>query len=857
MKIIDLSGEWLCEYGTFRLPGSANDSKIGKKQERYTEYTKEAVRAARQKYEYIGELFIEKEIELEADYTNSYAELFMERVNVCSALWIDGKKIGRDKIELSAPHRYDISQHLTKGRHLFRIKLDNRNLLNIHEMASGYSIDTQDYWLGIIGKFELRILPKLHISYAQIFTDANTLSIKLCINSHCTGFKEICDFKIRMNVITPDDIRLHTEEYNCSVRNRREMITLIYRIEGDIQEWDEFHPDLYTLHAELIYNNSTEAYDESFGIRKIETQGKHIFINDRRIFLRGTTDAATFPLTGYPPVDVDYWLKHFGTVKQYGLNHIRCHAWCPPDAAFTAADRLGIYLAVEMPLWLNYDVCPLDTGYDDIHKYYFTNEAFEISKNYGNHPSFIMFSNGNELLGDHEMLEYITTQIKAVDNRRLYTLTSNFPHFIKPCEDYYCAVEAAGKRLRLQVFYDETAESTFLTYDEAINNTDIPVVSFEVGQYCMYPDTDVIDKYTGNMLPVNFEAVKDEMLRKGVYKKRDRYITASGKFSALMYKEEIEAAMRTKDMAGFQLLGLWDYSGQCTSTVGLLDVFGDNKGIVSSDEFKSFCNDVVPLIKMKRLYNIGDTFHAEATLYDFGEVKQSNKNFILEMYSDNKLLYSAQSSGVFNFKLDFISDASVVKVLLRYGEYYNSWNIFVFDNKHRTNDVKVYTDISGIDFSKHEKAIILGTTENLKNPIAGDFRPTFWSPMFFKSDRTSGLWCDFKHPVFNSFPTEEYIDFQWKKPIDNCVSVELSNLPGDFEVLLEPIPNFGNNLQRSSLFETRVGNMDILFCGFDVNAEDIASIALKQSIYEYAASEEFKPKQLIETKTFLNLFKEE
>ena len=281
----------------------------------------------------------------------------------------------------------------------------------------------------------------------------------------------------------------------------------------------------------------------------------------------------------------------------------------------------------------------------------------------------------------------------ANDNRRLYTMTSNFIHSIRPCEDYFCAFEAADKRIRLQIFYNETAESTCLTYDDAIDETPIPVVSFEIGQYCMYPDTDVIEKYTGNMLPVNFETIKNEMMCKGVY----------GKL---------------------------------------------------------------------------------------------------------------------------------------------------------TSGAKIYTNISDIDFTRNEKAVVLATEENLKNPLKGDFRATFWSPVFFDTDRTSGLWCNASHHVFDKFPTDEFVDFQWKEPMDRSVSVELSKLPDGFDLLLEPIPNFCTNIQRTPLFEAKVGNMDILFCGFDFSADDPANTALKNSICEYVLSHDFSPEQKLDPEQFTNIFKE-
>ena len=39
------------------------------------------------------------------------------------------------------------------------------------------------------------------------------------------------------------------------------------------------------------------------------------------------------------------------TIKEYGMNHLRFHSWCPPEAAFRAADEAGVIFHVELPLW--------------------------------------------------------------------------------------------------------------------------------------------------------------------------------------------------------------------------------------------------------------------------------------------------------------------------------------------------------------------------------------------------------------------------------------------------------------------------------------------------------------------------
>ena len=84
-------------------------------------------------------------------------------------------------------------------------------------------------------------------------------------------------------------------------------------------------------------------------------EGAHFYANGHRIFLRGKHDAAVWPLTGHVEMSVEGWMKYLGTCKEYGINHVRFHSWCPPEAAFVAADSLGIYLQPELSFWGSFD----------------------------------------------------------------------------------------------------------------------------------------------------------------------------------------------------------------------------------------------------------------------------------------------------------------------------------------------------------------------------------------------------------------------------------------------------------------------------------------------------------------------
>lgn len=863
MKTIDLSGNWSYkidyddlgiqkeyykykfELGGFKLPGSACENRVGKKQGYYNELTKEAIRAPRERYEYIAPLWLQSEIIVPEEFCGKHIRLFLERVNIASELWIDGEKIGRQIIELSAPHIYNLTGKITAGKHIITLRIDNRNLLNIDTMASGYSIDTQGYWNGIIGKIELQCEEIFHLNNIQVYPKDNGIDVRIVETSDVYSPFERRNASLELSVIAPNGKELGIKTFACELFNSKQVEYLNYTFD-DIEYWSEFNPAIYTLNVKYSCGDITDKKSVKFGMRSIETENKQIILNNKPIALRGAIDCAIYPMTGYPPTDIEIWRKNFETIKSYGLNHVRFHAWCPPEAAFCAADELGVYISVEMPLWLNRDVCAIELGEDIMHRQYFVNEAITISKMYGNHPSFIMFSNGNENMGDFDLLDDITTCIKSYDNRRLYTLTTNFDHPVMPCEDYICAYEACGHKVRIQDIHDIVSESSLLDYSAAVEDVSVPVISFEIGQYCVYPDTGIIEKYTGNILPTNFDVIKKEMIKKNVYHKLDKYVKASGDLAVKLYKEDIEAALRTKDFGGFELLSLCDYTGQSTATVGILDAFLDSKGLIEPEQFRQFCNSVVPLFKAKRIFKNTETLEAELDLYDYGQVRIENPVFDLKVYNSDEIFYQTKTSDRKIFvSLNSIEKSACLRVELSVSDYTNSWNIYVFADDKIKSDVKIIKTTGDLKNIIRSGGCAVVTANCFKNLITGSFIPVFWSPVHFPSQKPCGAIINDTHPIFEDFPTKKHPDYQWKELLDNSKSIDISDFGSEFKPIIETVPNFVDNTPSSPLFEFKVKNARLLFCGFDLDKDDAATKQFKASLCKYAASELFSPQNKI------------
>ncbi|MFY8268273.1 MAG: glycoside hydrolase family 2 TIM barrel-domain containing protein, partial [Terrimicrobiaceae bacterium] len=353
--------------------------------------------------------------------------------------------------------------------------------------------------------------------------------------------------------------------------------------------WSEFAPNLCKLALTLQTPSGSDSKEVSCGFRKIATRGPELLLDGHRIFLRGTHEGVTFPLTGYAPMDVEGWRRIFKILKEWGLNHLRFHSYCPPEACFTAADEEGIYLQAELPLWTG----DLGKPGDASRVAWIRDEGKRIFEAYGNHPSLVLFSLGNELHGKYEFMKSLLAELQQADPRRLYTSTSNRLWIVDapektgekdgPPETDDILVERAiridGKiqGMRGQAFFDREPNTTD-DFSAILARTNKPLLTHEIGQWNVFPNLAEIPKYTGVLRPINLEAIRDDLKKNGLLAQAPNFTRVSGKFAAELYKQEIELALRSHPLAGYQLLDLHDYPGQGTAHVGFLDSFWDSKG---------------------------------------------------------------------------------------------------------------------------------------------------------------------------------------------------------------------------------------------------------------------------------------
>ncbi len=821
---------------------------------------------------YYGAAWYQKDVEIPEDWNNKSIMLFLERCHWETKVWVDSKYAGMQNY-LGAPHEFDLTGLLTPGKHRISILVDNR-IKDVDPGINSHSITdhTQSNWNGIVGDISLRSKPTINITDIRVYPDVENQSVTVTIEVN-NPYKKAEKAELSLvaksigKVVSP----VKPMKESISLLPGKKKYLFEYPMGKDVLLWDEFNPNLYTMNVELKTTDGVDKGEVQFGMRSFKTEGTRFTVNGRPVFLRGTLDCAAFPLTGYPPTDKKEWKRIFNVIKAHGLNHVRYHSWCPPESAFEVADEEGIYLQVECSSWANQGSSVGDGRPVDKWLY---QEGKEIVRRYGNHPSFCMMAYGNEPAGRHQK-EYLTKWVeywKKIDKRRVYTSGAGWP--VIPENDYQNSprprIQGWGQQLRSII----NAEPPKTSYDwqNKTSNSGKPVVSHEIGQWCVYPDFKEIKEYSGVLKAKNFEIFQETLEDNYMGALADSFLLASGKLQALCYKADIEAALRTPGFAGFQLLGLSVFPGQGTALVGVLNVFWREKGYITPSEFRHFCNSTVPLARMsKRVFNSNENFTAEVEVSSFEEKLLKNVEPQWQITRPgNKVLWrgkfakinietnNCQYLGDLDIPLSAITSAEKLRLTVSVAAHSNSWDFWVypFENKKIANEkvVKVVSklDKNTVSFLQNGGRVILTPKKgSVKPEFGGDigvgFSSIFWNTSWTGEQKphTLGVLCDPSHPALAEFPTQYHSNWQWWDAMSHSNAIILDSLTPELKPIVRIIDDWFTNRRLALIFEVKVGDGKLIVSGVDLITNSSKRPEARQMLYslkKYAASDSFNPK---------------
>ena len=900
-QIINLAGTWKTELGDINLPGTTDTNRKGNALQKKDETTHLS-----RLYSYVGELSYTREITIPTEWKKKTILLHMERTKATKVL-VDGIDRGANN-NISTEQVYNLTKFLQPGKHTLTIQVDNTDKNVPPQLLSNshaYTEDTQTNWNGIIGDFYLEALNQLYISRIQMKTIPISKAFEADITIAGTAKKNFTVSAVLASL--GSDVGVVIME-NIIKKDKNDSRHLVLKFQNDsLKLWDERNPNLYRL---IVTVDGFDTKEVDFGLCDFRNEGTQFSVNGHKTFLRGKHDACVFPYTGHVPMDLVAWRRYLQICKGYGINHIRFHSWCPPEAAFMAADIEGVYLQPELPFWGEFkrDDNKLMTF---LHK-----EGSNILLQYGHHPSFVMFALGNELRGDIPTMKKFTDDYRRLAPSKLFTFGSNYYlgyQGWKEGMDFFVTCRNGGEKWgsfnthtrgsfsfadafdggMINHFYPNSS----LNFDEAVDKCPVPIISHESGQFQTYPDYNEIKKYTGVLYPYNMEIFRSRLEKAGMPDQAEAFHRASGHWSVQLYKADIEMDLRTRGMAGFQLLDIQDYPGQGSAYVGILDAFMESKGITTPQEWRQWCNDVVPLAVMPKFcYTNNEQLKAKIQIANYGQESLEGKTLHCCIVSSDKEKnkYTVCGTGIvieksftltagnglldvgtFDIdlsKLEFLKDPEKLTLysFIEDTDYENSWPVWIYpagtnpDSKGITVCNQLTPEIQKKLANGAKVLFMPDSTINHQpltiNPqllLGGLFQTDYWNYRMFKtisennkkpvSPGTLGILTNPEHSVFSQFPTEEHTSWQWFPILKNAHPFILDNTPAQYRPIVQVIDNIERNHKLGLIFEFRVGRGSLLVCMSPLHQLQQYPEArqLYASLLQYMKSDTFTPKTAI------------
>jgi hypothetical protein len=924
-ETVDLAGDWAfaldCENAgirgrwyarklgeTIHLPGTTDEAGKG-------DFVDErCVDRLSRVWRWIGPAWYQKTVTIPKRWKGKRITLLLERTKD-SQVWVDRTWMGGDD-SLSTPHEFDLSRKLPPGKHTITILVDNAKLPPV---GPCHQVDerTQTNWNGIVGRMELTATDRIWIDDVQVHPahaarmledeseeEKHMVRVVTRIGNAMRRSAE-AGITVRMDVVGREDaVRIPTRRFKARLKATTTTLELEVPVPDDTPRWDEFDRAMIRLTVSLNVSELRKRDRRSvlFGRRTFRTARGQFVINDRPTFLRGKNDCALFPITGYAPMDKAFWLHFLGIARDYGINHYRFHSWCPPEAAFQAADELGIYFQVELPNKRgitqpdHHDYAPPKEAYETLAELegdggppavrtaYLTREGERILEHFGNHPSFVMMTLGNEIGGDTEVMKAMCDHFRSLDRRHLYAMGTNHFHWVlryrEGDEFWVIKGTSLGQHVRgasweVECHIDHDTPSTTVDYASELRGIPVPVVGHEMAQFEVFPDFREAGKYTGVLKARFFEIFRERLKQAGMLDQAVDFLKASGAISAICHREDVEAALRTPGFGGFQMLDLQDFSGQGVALVGMLDVFMESKGLITPKAWRRFCCETVPLLWMtKYTWTNDETFQGRIRVAHYGPADLENRVVKWEMRNAERSLARGETRDVdiptgtvtevdlFSVDLGRIKKVQrlTVSLSLKGESYCNSYAIWVYPAKVRTlppKNVVVARSFSRkvqAELAAGGRVLLLAKPEKLKRSVRMAFQSGFWSPMFRnrpgrlnplgkETPGTQGILCDPAHPLFRDFPTEFHTNWQWWQLVKHSRAMILDDTPRAFRPTLQVIDGFDRNHKLGLICEARVGKGRLLICSIDLPGlqEHPEARQLLASILAYMKSKAFEP----------------
>ena len=633
------------------------------------------------RHKYMGDGWYRKTVGIPAEWKGKRIWLKVGGVKSCGWFWVNGNQVALVD-NYCGTCKYEITDLVTPGSNATIVAQVN----NVRPSRKGL-MSILHKWGGIYRDVELEATPRMFIDDAWVRCDFDGKCAEAHVAVAC-GDGDKCklenvkckmrDYALRFTVDGKT-----AEQAIAEPPTNSQLSTLHFKLSvplGELRPWSPEHPNLYTGIVALVENGRVvHTRRERFGVRKLEVRGKEFYLNGKPFFVRGFGDDAVYPLTGLSPADRDFHRAHLAKAREAGFNFVRLHTHCELPEYFEAADELGVMIQAELPYYS--DVPTEGFAFDP------RRDVTELWRNYRRHPSFAVYSMGNEGSFGATLDRQLHAYVKAMDPDRLKINQDCHVAGINPPD----AADYLGGPI------DVWARGSV--------NPDRPFVTHEYLNLCIKVDSRDEALYSGVWQPPATCKGRAEWLAKfGLGMEwGDRLQDAQHALQRHYQKAGVEAARRDPYCDGYCFWTIADVvvaqSGTYTAQ-GLFNPFWEQKrGGFSAAEFSRFNNTsciLLDTVDGNRVFTSGETLTADFFFAHYGDapLKDAVLEWRLEFPSGRTACSQTAVCRIGDMPLGPVRKVASEKIVFptvqkpvkatlnaRVGNVSNAWDFWVFPRR--------------------------------------------------------------------------------------------------------------------------------------------------------------------------------
>ncbi len=354
-------------------------------------------------FRYVGTAWYSTEFECTSDNVSISFEAVSNECDV----YIDGRHIG---YHYGAFNEFSFDA-VGIGRGIHKLVVRVNNTTDTSDTIPHTNTDWYNYG-GIVRPVVVKEFDTCHISSfeSRYKLDDTRKNAELDINVHIETTQKIAD---ELSICV-DGKCVHRQQLTAEGKYE-------VKIDGiklnDIQLWDINKPNLYYVTVEFAGNDLTDR----IGFRTIETKGKDLYLNGRKIKIIGICRHEIHPDWGFS-MPFELIKRDIDIIRDLNCNAIRGAHYPHSKMTLDYCDEVGMLFWEEIPLWGN-----LDTWAESFKKESFIERVLsmfgEMLRRDINHPSIVFWGLYNEIDTSLEQTRLLTekmlTLLKGYDTSRL------------------------------------------------------------------------------------------------------------------------------------------------------------------------------------------------------------------------------------------------------------------------------------------------------------------------------------------------------------------------------------------------------------------------------------------------------